>query len=111
MRLDEYNERRKEIIATKCGAVWNAFTELEGLINKTATTCPTISKVRRRGVDGILQPFAGYAKLKFNLGTSEFDDIGPQYAEFWTYHSSKERATDALVLIYERVLEQQKKKL
>ena len=32
MRLDEYNERRKEIIATKCGAVWNAFTELEGLI-------------------------------------------------------------------------------
>lgn len=48
MRLDEYNERRKEIIATKCGAVWNAFTELEGLINKTATTCPTISKVRRR---------------------------------------------------------------
>lgn len=31
MRLDEYNERRKEIIATKCGAVWNAFTELEGL--------------------------------------------------------------------------------
>ena len=48
MRLEEYNERRKEIIATKCGAVWNAFTELEGLINKTATTCPTISKVRRR---------------------------------------------------------------
>lgn len=48
MRLDEYNERRKEIIATKCEAVWNAFTELEGLINKTATTCPTISEVRRR---------------------------------------------------------------
>lgn len=57
------------------------------------------------------EPFAGYAKLKFDFGTSEFDDIGPQYAEFWTYHSSKERATDALVLIYERVLEQQKKKL
>lgn len=108
MRLGEYNERRKEIIATKCGAVWNAFTELEGLINKTATTCPTISFVGD-GVDGILQPFAGYAKLKFDFGTSEFDDIGPQYAEFWTHHSSKARATDALVMIYERVLEQKKK--
>jgi len=49
--------------------------------------------------------------LKFDLGTSEFADIGSSYAEFWTHHSSKERATDALVLIYERVLEQQKKKL
>jgi hypothetical protein len=49
--------------------------------------------------------------LKFDFGTSEFDDIGPQYAEFWTHHSSKAHATDALVLIYERVLEQQKKKL
>lgn len=63
------------------------------------------------GVDGILQPFAGYAKLKFDLGTSEFADIGSSYAEFWPHHSSKERATDALVLIYERVLEQQKKML
>jgi hypothetical protein len=49
--------------------------------------------------------------LKFDFGTSEFADIGSSYAEFWTYHSSKERATDALVLIYERVLEQQQKKL
>lgn len=36
MRLDEYNERRKEIVSTKAGAVWNAFTELENLINKSA---------------------------------------------------------------------------
>ena len=36
MRLDDYNERRKEIISTKSGAVWNAFTELEDLINKSA---------------------------------------------------------------------------
>ena len=36
MRQDEYNERRKEIISTKGGAVWNAFTELENLINKSA---------------------------------------------------------------------------
>lgn len=36
MRQDEYNERRKEIISTKSGAVWNAFTELENLINKSA---------------------------------------------------------------------------
>lgn len=36
MREDEYNERRKEIIATKSGAVWNAFVELENLINKSA---------------------------------------------------------------------------
>lgn len=35
MRLEEYNERRKEIIATKSGAVWNAFTELEDIINKS----------------------------------------------------------------------------
>ena len=35
MRLDEYNERRKEITATKAGATWNAFVELEGLINKS----------------------------------------------------------------------------
>ncbi|UKI25681.1 MAG: hypothetical protein L6U61_03690 [Bacteroidales bacterium] len=47
--------------------------------------------------------------MKFDLGTSEFADIGSSYAEFWTHHSSKERATDALVLIYERVLEQQQK--
>ena len=55
MRLDEYNERRKEIIATKCGAVRNAFTELEGLINKTATTCPTISEVRPSAVCGLCE--------------------------------------------------------
>ena len=36
MHPDEYNERRKEIISTKDGAVWNAFTELENLINKSA---------------------------------------------------------------------------
>lgn len=36
LRLEEYNERRKEIIATKSGAVWNAFVELENLINKAA---------------------------------------------------------------------------
>lgn len=35
MRLEEYNERRKEIIATKSGATWNAFTELEDIINKS----------------------------------------------------------------------------
>lgn len=62
-----------------------------------------------KGIQAWYEPFAGYAKLKFNLGTSEFADIGSSYAEFWTHHSSKERATDALVLIYERVLEQQKK--
>lgn len=62
-----------------------------------------------KGIQAWYEPFAGYAKLKFDLGTSEFADIGSSYAEFWTHHSSKERATDALVLIYERVLEQQKK--
>lgn len=36
MRLAEYNERRKEIISAKSGAVWNAFTELESIINKSA---------------------------------------------------------------------------
>lgn len=36
MRLEEYNERRKQIIADKSGAVWNAFVELENLINKSA---------------------------------------------------------------------------
>ncbi len=36
VRLDEYNERRKEIVSSKGGAVWNAFTELESLINKSA---------------------------------------------------------------------------
>lgn len=36
MRLDEYNERRKQIIADKSGAVWNSFIELENLINKSA---------------------------------------------------------------------------
>lgn len=36
MREDEYNESRKEIIATKDGAVWNAFVELEDLINESA---------------------------------------------------------------------------
>ncbi len=35
LRLDEYNERRKEIIVTKTGAVWNAFTELEDIINRS----------------------------------------------------------------------------
>lgn len=36
MRLDEYNERRKEIISSKSGAAWNAFVELENIINKSA---------------------------------------------------------------------------
>lgn len=34
--MDEYNARRAEIISHKNGAVWNAFTELENLINKSA---------------------------------------------------------------------------
>lgn len=36
LRLDEYNERRKEIVEKKCGAVWTAFVELENLVNKSA---------------------------------------------------------------------------
>lgn len=36
MRLDSYNEGRKEIVSDKCGAVWMAFVELENLINKSA---------------------------------------------------------------------------
>ena len=35
MRIDEYNERREEIIATKSGAVWNTFVELDSLLNKS----------------------------------------------------------------------------
>lgn len=35
MRLDEYNAIRKEIVSTKTGAVWSAFTELEDIINKS----------------------------------------------------------------------------
>ncbi len=36
LRIDEYNKRRKEIIETKAGAVWNACTELDGLISTQA---------------------------------------------------------------------------
>ena len=36
MQSEEYNATRAEIIAEKSGAVWNAFAELEGLINKSA---------------------------------------------------------------------------
>lgn len=32
------------------------------------------------GIQAWYEPFAGYAKLKFDFKTSEFDDIGPQYA-------------------------------
>lgn len=32
----KYNDIRNKVIADKCGATWNAFTELEGLINKSA---------------------------------------------------------------------------
>lgn len=35
MRLEEYNKRREELIADKSGATWNAFVELEDLINKS----------------------------------------------------------------------------
>ncbi len=35
MRLEEYNDSRKEIISDKPGAVFIAFSELEGLINKS----------------------------------------------------------------------------
>lgn len=36
IRINEYNERRLEIISTKSGAVFTAFTELENLINKSS---------------------------------------------------------------------------
>lgn len=36
MRLEEYNERRKKCIEYKPDATFTAFTELEGLINKSA---------------------------------------------------------------------------
>ena len=35
MRPEVHEERRKEVIADKAGATWNAFIELEGLINKS----------------------------------------------------------------------------
>ena len=35
MRLEVYNERRKATIEDKAGAVFTAFSELEGLINKS----------------------------------------------------------------------------
>ncbi len=36
IQLEKYNTTRAEIIAQKSGAAWNTFTELEGLINKSA---------------------------------------------------------------------------
>ena len=33
-QTEESNERRKCIIATKCGATWNAFLELEGIVSE-----------------------------------------------------------------------------
>lgn len=36
LRIDEYNKRRKEIIETKAGAVWNACIELDGLVGTQA---------------------------------------------------------------------------
>lgn len=33
--LQRYNETREEIISTKSGAVFMAFSELDGLLNKT----------------------------------------------------------------------------
>lgn len=33
LHLDRYNEKRKDCISTKSGAVFTAFTELEDLIN------------------------------------------------------------------------------
>ncbi|MBQ7946484.1 MAG: hypothetical protein IJ280_07205 [Bacteroidales bacterium] len=33
LHIDRYNEKRKDCIATKSGAVFTAFTELENLIN------------------------------------------------------------------------------
>lgn len=33
LHIDRYNEERKDCIATKSGAVFTAFTELEDLIN------------------------------------------------------------------------------
>ena len=35
MREDVYEERRRELMKTKEGAVWLAFTELEGLLNNS----------------------------------------------------------------------------
>lgn len=32
---EKHEEIRKTVIADKCGATWNAFVELEGLINKS----------------------------------------------------------------------------
>lgn len=55
------------------------------------------------------EPFTGYACLRIDFGHRMLAELEPNYVRFWTHHSSKERATDALVLIYERVLEQQKK--
>lgn len=36
LHIDRYNEKRKDCIATKSGAVFTAFTELEDLINMQA---------------------------------------------------------------------------
>lgn len=43
----EENERtRNEVITTKRGAVWNAFVELEGLINKSELASQYFGKTR-----------------------------------------------------------------
>lgn len=56
------------------------------------------------------EPFTGYACLRIDFVNSMVSELGPDYVKFWTNRSSKRRATDALVLVYEGAVEQLKKK-
>ncbi len=43
---DQHEAHRAEVIRTKQGAVWNAFTELEGLVNKSELADQYFGKTR-----------------------------------------------------------------
>lgn len=44
LRADVYDDRRREIMKTKAGAVWLAFTELEDLIDPSALAAQYFEK-------------------------------------------------------------------
>lgn len=44
LRPEKFEANRKEIITDKSGAIWNAFIELEGLVNKSAISAQYFSR-------------------------------------------------------------------
>lgn len=74
---DQHEKDRAKVIRTKGGAVWNAFAELEGLINQSQLSIQYFGKSRSWFSQKINGCTVGDSKMSFT--ESEFSELAGHF--------------------------------